>query len=248
MASVSEKVFVNAKESSGASAVERLSVFRTIRPQTKVSLAAASRAQNFAKGKIIFMYEDEASWFYFLESGWIKLFRETLDGDEAILDVLPPGSLFGEMAFYEGGTYSYGAEAIEDCRIVSFPLGFLDREVQENPAFAVNFLRHAAGKSLAKDKEIELRSVQNAPQRIGCFLLRLCSENEGNSKTLHLAWEKSLIAARLGMTPETFSRSLAKLQKDVGIRIKGPTIEIPDVGALVRYTCASCSNVFPCEN
>ena len=219
-----------------------------IRPQTKAMLKKEGRAQNLPKGHIIFMHEDEATWFYFLESGWIKIFRETLDGDEAILDVLSPGSVFGETACLEKNIYSSGAEVIEDCRVVSFPLSALKKEIEENNAFAVSFLHHMTGKNSAKDKEIELRSVQNAAQRIGCFLLRLCKEAKGNSKTLHLSWEKSLIAARLGMTPETFSRSLAKLQKDAGIRIKGPTIEIPDIGALVRYTCTACSNVFPCEH
>lgn len=222
--------------------------FKALRPQTKVLLKKEGRPQNLPKGHIIFMHEDEAAWFYFLESGWVKLFRETLDGDEAILDVLPPGSVFGETACFENNIYSSGAEVIEDCRIVSFPLSVLKSEAQENNAFTVLFLHHLTGKNLTKDKEIELRSVQNAAQRIGCFLLRLCKSAGGNSETLHLSWEKSLIAARLGMTPETFSRSLAKLQKDVGLCIRGPTIEIPDIGALVRYTCTACSNVFPCDN
>lgn len=222
--------------------------FEAMRPQTKMTLQKESRTQNISSGYIIFMHEDEAAWFYFLESGWVKLFRETLDGDEAILDVLPPGSIFGETACLENKIYSSGAEVIENCNIVSFPLSTLYKEIQENNAFAVSFLHHLAKKSLTKDKEIELRSVQNATQRIGCFLLKLCKGAEGNSKTLHLSWEKSLIAARLAMTPETFSRSLAKLQKDVGLRIKGPTIEIPDISALVRYTCTACSDVFPCSH
>lgn len=228
--------------------LENLALFDALRPQTKATLKREGRAQNLPKGHIIFMHEDEAAWFYVIETGWVKLFRETLDGDEAILDVLPPGSVFGETACLENGIYSSGAEIIEDSRVFSFPLSILEKETKENNAFTMAFLRHVTGKNLVKDKEIELRSVQNAAQRIGCFLLRLCKETDGNAKTLHLSWEKSLIAARLGMTPETFSRSLAKLQADVGLRIKGPTIEIPDINALVRYTCTACSNVFPCDN
>ncbi len=228
--------------------LDGLAFFQALRPQSRALLKKESRTQNLSKGHIIFMHEDEASSFYFLESGWVKLFRETLDGDEAILDVLPPGSVFGETACLETGGYSSGAEIIENSQVISFPLSVLEKEIRENNAFTISMLRHLAGKNTAKDKEIELRSVQNAAQRIGCFLLRLCKSADGNSKTLHLSWEKSLIAARLGMTPETFSRSLAKLQKDVGLRIKGPTIEIGDIGALVRYTCTACSNVFPCDH
>ncbi|MCF8495562.1 MAG: Crp/Fnr family transcriptional regulator [Alphaproteobacteria bacterium] len=231
-----------------AEPLDDLLFFKTLRPQTMAFLKKEGRTQNWSKGQIIFMHEDEASCFYFLENGWIKLFRETLDGDEAILDVLPPGAVFGEIACLENGIYSSGAEALENCRTVSFPLSTLQKEIEESNTFAISFLRHLAEKNLKKDKEIELRSVQNAAQRIGCFLLRLCKTAESNTQILHLSWEKSLIAARLGMAPETFSRSLAKLQKDVNLRIKGSTIEIPDIGALVRYTCTACSNVFPCDH
>lgn len=228
--------------------LEGLVFFQMLRPQTKALLKREGRTQTLSKGHIIFMHEDQASWFYVLESGWVKLFRETLDGDEAILDVLPSGSIFGETSCMENGVYSSGAEIIEDSCVISYPLSILENEINENNAFAVAFLRHVTSKSLVKDKEIELRSVQNAAQRIGCFLLRLCKDAEGNSKTIHLSWEKSLIAARLGMTPETFSRSLSKLQEGAGLRIKGPTIDVPDISALVRYTCTACSNVFPCDH
>ncbi len=225
-----------------------LDLFAALRPATREALKRESRVHAFPKGHIIFMHEDEAAWFYFVQKGWIKLFRETLDGAEAIMDVLPQGSLFGETAAFENGTYAYGAEVIEAASIMAFPLGILEKESQDNSEFSLALLRHISGKGLVRDKEIELRAVQNAAQRIGCFLLRLCKESEGNTVVLHLPWEKSLIAARLGMTPETFSRSLAKLKKEAGLHIRGSTVEISDLGRLVRYTCTACSNVFPCDN
>ncbi len=221
--------------------------FAAMRPQTKNLLQREGRIQSVPKGHIIFMNEDDAARFYLIQRGWVKIFRETLGGEEAILDVLTAGSVFGETSIFENKAYAYGAEVIEDAVILSFPSHILENETAENIDFALSFLQHISRKNLAKDKEIELRSVQNAAQRIGCFLLRLC-KTEQRSATLHLAWEKSLIAARLGMTPETFSRSLAKLQKEAGIHIKGPTITISDIGMLVRYTCTACSNVFPCDN
>jgi CRP/FNR family transcriptional regulator, dissimilatory nitrate respiration regulator len=229
-------------------AFEQHELFNAMRPSTLKAMLEESRAKNYPKGHILFMHEDAAEWFYALEYGWVKLFRETMDGDEAVLDVLPPGSLFGETSGFERGSYAYGAEIIEDVKLYVYPLAYLEREARENPQFALAFLRHISQKGLMKDKEIELRSVQNASQRLGCFLLRLCKNHEQGAVIIHLAWEKSLIAARLGMTPETFSRSLAKLQKDIGLNIKGPTLEIPDLNALVRYTCTACSNVFPCDN
>lgn len=224
------------------------SPFSKMRPAAKARLIKEGVSQIFPRGHVIFVHDDPAQRFFFIKSGWIKLFRETIGGDEAILDVLPPSSVFGDTAFCEGGVYAYGAEVIEDCEIVSYPLSLLEAETQENGDFTIEFLKHVAARGLARDKEIELRSVQNAAQRIGCFILRLCREEKGNQTTLCLPWEKSLIAARLGMAPETFSRGLARLQKDTAMAINGPVIEVPDIKMLARYTCVACSNVFPCKN
>ncbi len=236
------------EELKGPYSIADLKFIDSMQEKTISYLNQNASTQHLKAGHIIFMHQDPADRFYFLKSGWVKLFRETLDGDESILDVLPQGSVFGESSFFEGGFYSCSAEALENCELISYSLTILTEEVSENGLFAVEFLKHTARKNLIKEKEIELRSVQKAPQRIGCFLLRLCRKEKGNSKILHLSWEKAQIAARLGMTPETFSRSLAKLQAEVQIRIKGPTIEILDINALVKYTCSACSDLFPCKN
>jgi hypothetical protein len=66
--------------------------------------------------------------------------------------------------------------------------------------------------------------------------------------TLHLPYDKTLIASRLGMKPETFSRALAKLKEQTGIRIVGPTVYIDRLQTLVSYTCNHCSTHFPCDD
>jgi CRP-like cAMP-binding protein len=91
--------------------------------------------------------------------------------------------------------------------------------------------------------------VQNAPQRIGCFLLRLANQTAlDNTITIHLPYDKTLVASRLGMQPETFSRALAKLKEKTGIRIKGATIEMESLNQLSDFSCAACSSSFPCKD
>jgi len=100
-----------------------------------------------------------------------------------------------------------------------------------------------------QDKELEHLTVQNAPQRIGCFLLRLCVNRgkEERSTTLHLPYDKTLIASRLGMKPETFSRALTKLRSEIGIEVNGATVIIENIDDLLSYCCGFCSDTFPCE-
>ena len=60
--------------------------------------------------------------------------------------------------------------------------------------------------------------------------MRLCPVQSG-SATVRLPIEKSLVAGRLGMQPETFSRSLSKL-KQVGVKCQGHEVMVADIAKL----------------
>lgn len=200
------------------------------------------------KGKVIFLSGDEAHNFYVIKTGWVKLFRETVDGTQAVIDVLSAGHIFGKTALFEGNTYSYSAEVVENAEIGALPLLLLKREIETNNAFAQAMLRYTTGIRRQQEIELEHRSLQNAPQRIGCFLLRLADQKHTGPAVIHLPYDKTLLAARLGMQPETFSRALGRLRDDTGIRIKGSRVEVDDVHSLSSYACSACSSTFPCKD
>lgn len=204
------------------------------------------------KGHLLFTYSENAQRYYIIKSGWVKLYRETLDGAQAIIDILPQRHVFGETAIFEDSTYPYSAEVIEPAEILSLSLKKLKNLIESNPKFALAMLTSMARYRRYQDQEIEHRSLQNAPQRIGCFMLRLTpAHTDPGSKgpiTIHLPYDKTMIAARLGMQPETFSRALAKLRDATGIEVKGSTIEIGNIGSLIAYTCSACTNEFPCQD
>jgi CRP-like cAMP-binding protein len=99
-----------------------------------------------------------------------------------------------------------------------------------------------------QEREIEHLTIQNAPQRIGCFILRLCPKDQDKNIILQLPYDKLLLASRLGMKPETFSRALNKLRDETGIRINGARIEIGNIKQLSHFSCSACSSSYPCED
>ncbi len=207
-----------------------------------------AHAQTYTKGKILFIHEEKATHFYVIKSGWVKLFRETLDGTQSVVDILPAGHVFGETAIFEDNTYPYSAEIIEKAEIISAPISTLKQEIENNNTLALNMLTTMARYRRQQDRELEHRTIQNAPQRIGCFLLRLTNQNEKGPVTIHLPYDKTLVASRLGMQPETFSRALSKLKENIGMQINGATIEIDTLDSLINFSCAACSSEFPCKD
>ena len=228
--------------------VQQIALFKGCADAFFETLEAHAQNQNHEKGKVLFIHGDQAERFYFIKSGWVKLFRETLDGTQAVIDILNAGHLFGETAIFENGLYPYSAEVVERAEIVSLSLSDLKAEIENNNKLALSMLSSMARYRRQQDKEIEHRSIQNASQRIGCFLLRLTDQNEKGAVTIHLPYDKTLVASRLGMQPETFSRALAKLRDKTGIRVKGATIEMDNLDQLVSYSCSACSSEFPCKD
>lgn len=225
-----------------------VALFNGIDEATLQQFAQAASLRTEPKGKILFIQEDEAEWVYLIQRGWVKMFRETMDGAEAVIDVMTAGHMFGDNAVFENDSYSYSAQVVEQVQMIMFPVSVLKKAIASNPSIALNMLSSMSRHRQQQHLEIEHLNLQNAPQRIGCFLLRLCPADVGQSLNLNLPYDKTLIAARLGMKPETFSRALAVLKKDGLIEITGASVFIPNVPHLVTYTCDHCSTAFPCED
>lgn len=228
--------------------LDQRSVFQVCSGGFVQSLAEQGRVMALRKGQVLLTSGGEASRFYIVLNGWVKLYRETLDGAQAVVDILTAGHMFGEVAVFEGDIYPYSAEAAETAQLVSLPLDALKAEMEGNPRLAMAMMRSMASGRKRQDEELEHRTLQNAPQRIGCFLLRLADQNAEGAVDIHLPYDKTLVASRLGMQPETFSRALAKLKKETGLRVKGATISLDSLDQLVRYSCSACSNEFPCSD
>lgn len=200
------------------------------------------------KGATLFAPDSVNDRFFVMCSGWVKLFRETLGGDEAVVDIMTAPYCFGEIGLASTEGMPYGAAVIEDATFITIPRFLLVEEVRRNSVFGLAVLQDLTRQKISRDMEIEHRTVQTAPQRIGCFLLKLCGDRDAGAVTLHLPYDKTVIASRLGMQPETFSRALSRLRDEVGLTIKGASVDVSDIKKLMSYTCSACSSSFPCED
>ncbi len=231
-------------------ALREHSLFSGMPENLFVDFCQATQELKREKGNILFLQDDPAEWFYFILSGWVKIFRETIEGDEAVLDVLTTGHIFGETAIMDGGMHTAGAAVVENAVLLRLPASLLKTAITKSHDVALGMLASISRQRRQQTQEIENLNMQNAPQRIGCFLLRLCrtTETETDAAAFSLPYDKSLIAARLGMQCETFSRALNKLRKQTSIDVKGAHVDIPDIEELSEFSCSRCSNEYPCND
>ena len=164
---------------------------------------------NCEKNEFINFNSDESKYCHIIERGEVMLSRVTNDGDTYVIDVVDRGCIFGITNILEDGPDSQMlAETIRQTVLWRIPFTLLREIMAQNSSFTENLLHMELHTRHLQDVEIEHRTVQNAPQRIACFLLIQCSLIDQSPITINLPYNKKLIAAKLGIRQETFSRAL----------------------------------------
>lgn len=212
-------------------------LFSRMPQEAAQSLIGGQPVRAYEKGSVLFQQGQQAESFYVVLDGWVKLFRITPEGDEAVVGVFRRGETFAEAAIFLGGRYPVAAEVVTPSRLLRIDGDMLRRKIREQPDLALSMLASASYHLKALVEQIEQIKLLSAPQRIADFLVRLCPIKEG-SCTIELPYEKALLANRLGMKPESLSRALGKL-RPLGVGVDREKVSIVDVQLLARFVEAS---------
>ncbi len=189
--------------------------------------------RDYPKGYMLFSRGDEMEYFYFIFDGWVKVFRESVDGNEAIIGVFARGETIAEAIAFVGGDYPASAEIIEQARVLPIRASTFVRYLKENPEVGLSMLSTLSVRMHHLVGEIESLKTQTGSQRVCQFLLKLCSVQEG-AAVIALPYDKSVISGRLGIQPESLSRIFAKLRK-LGVKTERGRVVISDVELLQRF-------------
>lgn len=213
----------------------RAGLFQHIEPQVLIDIAAKCKQTSIPSGQDLFVQGDPALSFFFIIDGWIKLYRLSRDGQEAVINVFGPGETFAEAAVFGPlQRYPVSAQAVEDTTLLEIPRIFFVEKIKENSDFALSILGSISARQRFLIQQIEQLTIREAPQRLGTFLLRLCPVDNNEELKINLPYDKSLIAKRLNIQPETFSRAIKKLEMH-GVKTKGRDIFIHDIKKLAAF-------------
>ena len=105
--------------------------------------------------------------------------------------------------------------------------------MQADPRVATALLASIAHHTETLSDQVEHMKVLGAPQRVADFLVKAARVKSGPT-SLTLPYDKALIARRLGMTPESFSRALAIL-RDHGVQVERDAVEIASLSRLKAF-------------
>ncbi len=227
--------------------VQSLALFAGLSDEEKNILIQGGRVAHYESGEVIFHYDDPVATFRIICDGAVQMFRETPDGHEMTSDVLIAGDTIGESEILQTQSFHrFNAMAIKNTTVMEFPIAWLKESAKKYHAIALNLLAVLARRTHIASVEAEHKTTMSAAQQVACFLERLCVLHDFDPKGFELPYSKTLIASRLGMELETFSRALAKLREQ-GIDVKGMRVSFSNLARLEDFVCANCSIAGRCS-
>lgn len=213
--------------------IMRAPLFRAMGPTISRAMIADRGPRAYARGELLFAEGDPADGFFCVIEGWVKLYRLREDGEEVVVAIFSAGETFAEVAMFLGGKYPASCEAVSPARILKVDAERLRKAVLEKPQLAFDMLAAASMRLRQLVDEIEHLKARSAPQRIAAFFVERAGAASGAAR-IALPYEKALIASRLGMKPESFSRALWRLA-ELGVTVERESVEIADVGKLAAF-------------
>lgn len=214
------------------SAVRALPIFAAIDEGCLSRLLTGAVLRRYERRTILFVAGEPARRVFVVLEGELRLFNDAASGHESTIEMLGPGKAAGAVAVLDTGRHAVSCSVTASARLLSIPAGDLRR----TPQLALNFLSLLARYLCQLAQHVEQLTHRTSVQRLADFLLRLCPPGETRAE-IKLPFDKTLVAAQLGMQPETLSRSLARL-RCAGIEARGRQVLVNDVAQLERL--ASC--------
>lgn len=208
-------------------------LFSGLNEEQFTQVIASSKVITLKVGEVLFRQQQSARYFYLLTEGNIKLYRLSLDGAEKVIELIRVGQTFAEaVMFMQVEIYPVNAQALVDSQLIRIEMSVFRDLLEHSSQTSLKILGLMSQRLHGLVKEIEELTLQNAKMRVVQFLLRELPEN--TSKPYQLQWNvpKNVIASRLSVRPETFSRILQQLVQEELVRIDGKNIEILDIDGL----------------
>jgi CRP-like cAMP-binding protein len=189
-------------------------------------VAASASLKQAGKGEQIFTEGLDASAFYVVVSGKVKIYKLSAAGKEHTLHIHGPGDLVAEAAIFDSMVYPASCAAMEDSVLVRISrAGFLDL-VKKHSELSLKMMSGYSKRLRQFASSIEELSMKDIKARLAGYLLENSMVEKG-ATVCRLKYSKKELSSLLGTIPETLSRALAFLKRRNLIIEKDKRIIIP---------------------
>ena len=209
-------------------------LFREFPPAVIEHLGTYMTRRSVRRGATIFAKGDPGTGLMAVLWGSVKISVPTSDGHEAVLNIINPGQVFGEIALLDGQPRTADAVAMSDCELMVIDrrdfIPFLRRE----PDVALKFIEILCARIRRTSEQVEDVMYLSFPVRLAKTLLQLTGGIEPSAAQRRVRITQKELSNIIGMSRESTNKQLRAWEERKWVRLERGGIALLNAEALVN--------------
>ncbi|HVU16247.1 MAG TPA: Crp/Fnr family transcriptional regulator [Candidatus Didemnitutus sp.] len=193
-------------------------------------VAGFAIAQSLSKDAYLFHEGEPARGFYLVQSGAINVHRVNALGKEQVIHVFRAGETFAEASLASPTGYPAHARATEASTVLLLPKAAVLEFIGRRPDLALRMLGSMSAHLRVIVGMLDDLTLKDVETRLLNWLVKHGRHASGG--IIRLPGTKRVLAAELGTSSETLSRTLARLRDQRLITVAAKTITVHDLDRL----------------
>ena len=212
-------------------AMKRFEIFNCVPARGLKQLAAATTRLRLPRGELLPTITGRASSAYVVVAGSLVL-NVGAAPECKVVELAGAGDVLALAPALLGTDENISAEALCESTLLKVPQTALLACASATPALALAMAQELARQGRKLTNDIEGYALHTGRQRVADYLRHLAAKKAGHRSDFSLPAKKSIIASRLSLTPEYFSRTLRELISAGAISVNGRNITVLDAARL----------------
>lgn len=217
--------------------LRKVPLFEALPDEDLAEIRAHFHERSYPKNSVIFLEDETGDYMYVVREGRVKVVRQLPSGKETILAFHDAGEYFGEMSLLDGGTTPASVIAVAPTTILSLSRRDF-RNLLTNPTVNEALLHMLCRRCREAWAQVELLTLHHAEARIRVLLEQLSrtkgTETDGTT-TIRPRLTHRELADMAGITRESASRAVSRLQKLGLVRVEDGHLQVPDGAELLAF-------------
>ena len=209
--------------------LHRIPLFRGLPVEDLEALAQIAQRRRAERDTVLFFEGDPGDAAYIVLSGCVDLVLQDLDGNQLLLQQVPAGGYFGEMALLDEKARSATAIVAEDSDLITIPRDRFLAYLQERLTMMQHLLRLMSERLRAADAKIKILGFLDVGGRLASSLLEL-DQPPGQRATIPIRHDQR--ASMIGSSRQTVSTILGEWRSEGFIITSRGKITVVDRSAL----------------
>ena len=207
-------------------------IFCDLEPEAFDQLCRYAKHITLKRGATIVSRGEPGNSLIAVISGTVKISISSAEGRSAILNLIGPGEIFGEVALLDGLARTADATANTNCEIYVIDRRDFLPFLRSQPGLAMKFIELLCTRLRWTSGQVEEVILQNLPGRLASALLRLTEKHKLAPSGRTIAITQQEISEMVGMTRESINKQLRAWAARNWVRLEHGAIVVLDASSL----------------